>query len=287
MISAWPPGTAYELRDSDGNGFYETLVINTHDPGGFGMSQRATTSTVAERLSQGIWDNRITSQFVGRPLEDPIAEGMAAAWDEMAHRSSRGVVGMGNGAIGGGSSGAIVGGAIGMSAGPLGAAAGAVVGGLVGGLTGAFTGFLHGYSNPGMSDAQLKHESLGLGIASGFSAAPVIANSIASSARVVTIGATGKGAAGGISGPRQFGPKSIGAAQTPDPKVLQTGGHTITNRTRQALGLTQDEAKRAMEGLKRDLGQGASHHQHKILDNGDVLDSHTGDFLGNLYDYLF
>jgi hypothetical protein len=41
-----------------------------------------------------------------------------------------------------------------------------------------------------------------------------------------------------------------------------------------------------MEALKKDLGQGAGHHQHKILDNGDVLDSHTGQYLGNLFDYL-
>jgi len=85
---------------------------------------------------------------------------------------------------------------------------------------------------------------------------------------------------------RPFGPRSVGAAQAPDPKALQTGGHTITSRTRKALGMTRGEAKHAMEGLKKDLGQGASHHQHKIMDNGDVLDSNTGDWLGNLFDYL-
>ena len=83
-----------------------------------------------------------------------------------------------------------------------------------------------------------------------------------------------------------FGARSIGAAERV-PEVLQTGGHTITNHTRKALDLTKDQAKRAMEGLKKELGQGNSHHQHKILDNGDVLDSHNGEWLGNLYDYLF
>ena len=42
-----------------------------------------------------------------------------------------------------------------------------------------------------------------------------------------------------------------------------------------------------MEGLKKDLGQGANHHQHKILDNGDVLDSNTDELLGNLFEYLY
>jgi hypothetical protein len=72
----------------------------------------------------------------------------------------------------------------------------------------------------------------------------------------------------------------------PKPTVLQTGGHTLTDRVRNSLGLTKDEAKRALEGLKRDLGQGNAHHQHKTLDNGDVLDSHSGELLGNLFDYL-
>lgn len=41
-----------------------------------------------------------------------------------------------------------------------------------------------------------------------------------------------------------------------------------------------------MEGLKEFRLQRSSHHQHKILDNGDVLDSHTGELLGNLLDFL-
>jgi RHS repeat-associated protein len=68
------------------------------------------------------------------------------------------------------------------------------------------------------------------------------------------------------------------------PEVLQTRGHTITDRVRKALGLTKDEAKMAMEKLKRSQGQGPSHHQHKILDNGDVLDANTGEWLGNLFE---
>ena len=41
-----------------------------------------------------------------------------------------------------------------------------------------------------------------------------------------------------------------------------------------------------MEGLKRDGLQKANNHQHKILDNGDVLDSNTGQLIGNLFDYI-
>lgn len=70
-------------------------------------------------------------------------------------------------------------------------------------------------------------------------------------------GRIGRGADTMPSNP--FGPKSVDAAQVPDPKVLQTGGHTLTNRPRNALGLSKDEAKRAMEGLKRDIGQGSAH----------------------------
>ena len=96
-------------------------------------------------------------------------------------------------------------------------------------------------------------------------------------------GENGAESAGSAASKR--GPNSAGADHLP-PKVLQTGGHTITSRTRKALGLSSDQAKRAMEDLKTDWNQGSSNHQHKILDNGDVLDSHTGKLLGNLFDFL-
>jgi len=83
-----------------------------------------------------------------------------------------------------------------------------------------------------------------------------------------------------------FGPNTLGAAHVPPPRVLQTGGHTITDRTRKALDLTPDQAKRAMEAIKRSVGQSSKDHSHKILSNGDVLDSHTGELFGNLFDFL-
>jgi hypothetical protein len=40
-----------------------------------------------------------------------------------------------------------------------------------------------------------------------------------------------------------------------------------------------------MEALKRDLLLPSDFHG-KIMGNGDLLNSHTGDWLGNLFDYL-
>ncbi len=70
------------------------------------------------------------------------------------------------------------------------------------------------------------------------------------------------------------------------PRVLQTGGHTINQATRDALNLTREQAKMAMEGLKGDIGQRAFDHGHKIWSNGNVTDSSTGNLLGNLYNYI-
>jgi hypothetical protein len=66
--------------------------------------------------------------------------------------------------------------------------------------------------------------------------------------------------------------RTVGATER-IPEVLQTGGHTITNRTLKALDLTKDQAKRAMESLKKDLRQGASHHlDHKTKRRKDMHD---------------
>lgn len=55
---------------------------------------------------------------------------------------------------------------------------------------------------------------------------------------------------------------------------------------RKDLGLSKDQAKLAIERMKRDIGRGNDFHQRKILYNGDVIHSDTGDFLGNLKYYL-
>jgi len=67
-------------------------------------------------------------------------------------------------------------------------------------------------------------------------------------------------------------------------KVLQTGGHTISNKTSKALGLTKEEAKRAMERFKLDGGRPSSNHNSQIWGNGDVTDRATNKLIGNLID---
>lgn len=67
--------------------------------------------------------------------------------------------------------------------------------------------------------------------------------------------------------------------------VLQTGGNTIEPRTARALNLKKDEAQRALEALKKDQGL-PNNHQGKIMANGDYVDAHTGEVLGNIYDYV-
>lgn len=69
------------------------------------------------------------------------------------------------------------------------------------------------------------------------------------------------------------------------PRTLQTGGNTIRQSTADALGLQRREAGRALEALKRDLGLPNNHHG-RIMSNGDYVDPHTGQVLGNLFDYL-
>ena len=67
--------------------------------------------------------------------------------------------------------------------------------------------------------------------------------------------------------------------------VLQSGGHTLTNRTINGLGLTRKQAKNGLEALKDALG--LSHDFHgKILSDGSYLDPHTGELLGNIYDWI-
>ncbi len=69
-------------------------------------------------------------------------------------------------------------------------------------------------------------------------------------------------------------------------KVLQTGGHTLKNSTLKALNLTKSQGKKAIEALKKDIGAPPSFHSTKILSDGDVVHSDTGDKLGNLYHFV-
>ncbi len=79
-------------------------------------------------------------------------------------------------------------------------------------------------------------------------------------------------------------PRSIGAAA--NTKTLQTGGHTLNKRTLKEIGLSKQQGKKAIEGLKKDIVAPPSFHETKILSNGDVINSNIGNYLGNLFDYL-
>ena len=205
--------------------------------------------------------------------------------------------GAGTGAAYGGVSGAIVTGGPGAV---LGAVAGAGAGAIAGGITGAFHGAFYA---DGVEDAF--RGTLGPGAVSGI--LPGVGGAFAKLSG-------GAGAAGGLAlagggvavgvGASVGGGAAIGAgvasggcylASNPiapsggssrDPEVLQRGGHTLSDRTRKTLGLTKDQAKRAIERLKEDVGQGNASHNHNILSNGDVLDSDTGRYIGNLFNGL-
>jgi hypothetical protein len=79
-----------------------------------------------------------------------------------------------------------------------------------------------------------------------------------------------------------------GGGRTPhsDSRVLQTGGHTINERTREGLGLTREQCKNAIEGLKADNNLPNNWHSGRIYDNGDVFDANTRQYIGNLFDYV-
>jgi RHS repeat-associated protein len=81
------------------------------------------------------------------------------------------------------------------------------------------------------------------------------------------------------------GIKSIGAAGRGFDKVLQNGGQTIKRSTAKALGLTKEQVRQAVHGLKDDLGLRNDFHG-KIMGNGDYRHPTTGAVLGNLYDYV-
>ena len=80
--------------------------------------------------------------------------------------------------------------------------------------------------------------------------------------------------------------RSVGAAPKGFSTVLQSGGHTLNKTTLKALGMTKEEGKIAIEALKKDLGLAPNFHG-KIMGNGDILNPHTREVLGNLFDYLY
>jgi hypothetical protein len=79
--------------------------------------------------------------------------------------------------------------------------------------------------------------------------------------------------------------KSLGAAGRGFSKTLQTGEHTLNKSTLKALKITKEQGKIAIEALKKDVGVPNNFHA-KIMDNGDYINAHTGEWIGNLFDYI-
>jgi hypothetical protein len=72
-----------------------------------------------------------------------------------------------------------------------------------------------------------------------------------------------------------------------EPRVLQgPGSHTLSEHTRRELGLSKEEAKAAIEKLKKENLRGNDDHNHKIYDNGDVRDATTNELIGNLFEQI-
>jgi hypothetical protein len=67
--------------------------------------------------------------------------------------------------------------------------------------------------------------------------------------------------------------------------VLQSGGHTLSNRTLKGLGLSSEQAKDAIESLKADTKLPSNFHG-QIMSNGDLIHPHTKEIIGNLFNYI-
>jgi hypothetical protein len=79
--------------------------------------------------------------------------------------------------------------------------------------------------------------------------------------------------------------KSLGAAGRGFSKTLQTGGHTLNKYTLKSLGLSKEQGKIAIEALKKSERLPNNFHA-KIMGNGDYVNAHTGEWIGNLFDYI-
>lgn len=89
----------------------------------------------------------------------------------------------------------------------------------------------------------------------------------------------------GVVGKKQVF-RSVGAAAARNVgKTLQTGGHTIKSSTAKALGVTKHQLGEAIERLKEAKNIRHDSHQ-KIMWNGDVVNSHTREIIGNVFDYI-
>ena len=71
----------------------------------------------------------------------------------------------------------------------------------------------------------------------------------------------------------------------PQGNPLQKGGNTITDKTLKGLGLTKEEAQRAIEKLKSAAGYSNNSHLD-IFKDGDVYDPNKDKVIGNINDYV-
>ncbi len=65
----------------------------------------------------------------------------------------------------------------------------------------------------------------------------------------------------------------------------ETEDHVLKKHTRRALGLSKQQGKIAIEGLKKDIGLPPNFHG-KIKGNVDLAHPNSRQVLGNLFDYL-
>jgi hypothetical protein len=79
--------------------------------------------------------------------------------------------------------------------------------------------------------------------------------------------------------------KSVGSGGGGFSKVLQSGGQKLNPGTLKALNLTKEQGRNAIHTLKSELRLPNNFHG-KIMGNGDYLHPGTGEWLGNLFDFV-
>ena len=70
-------------------------------------------------------------------------------------------------------------------------------------------------------------------------------------------------------------------------KTLQTGGNTLKPETLKALGLTQEQGKRAIEALKKSNDRLRNNTHYKIKADGSLVNPHTGEIIDNILYYVY
>ena len=161
------------------------------------------------------------------------------------------------------------------------------VGRFVGNVVTAVQGVAEISGGAGLGGAGVAACATGVGCVATAPAVVGASAVIAHGATVATIGAVNAGTQLGNAVMAMMEGGSSGGTEgnSESKRALQTGGNTLEKRTLKELGLSKEQGKQAIEGLKRDLGVRNNFHG-KIWNNGDVTDPKTGEVLGNLFDYV-